>query len=349
MSPTNVLASASRFSSPSHHALGLNAIHTYWDRSLPAKLTIEPGDTVTFTTREPSQGGVALDLKVAGEVGGDPELIALIAAIDTAPMATGLGTELGGHALTGPVAVTGAEPGDGLIVEVVSVEPSFWGWTACGPGDDSPFGDELAEWRLHIWDLRGGEFAVFRPGIRVPIDPFCGVMGVAPSAAGKHRTAPPRRVGGNLDIRQLTVGSTLTLPVEVASALFSLGDVHAAQGDGEIAGTAIEIDAVVTLRLDLVKGGAPATPNFALPVMRPTRGPWFATVGTDADPRLAVKQALRGVVEYLQTHQGLTRQEAIILGSACVDLRLSQIVNAGRWTVTAFLPLVIFEKEPGRR
>ena len=343
MVSTSVLASASRVSLPRRHVLGLSAIHTYWDRSLPAKLTIEPGDTVTFTTREPSQGGVARDLKLAAEVGGDPELIALVAATDTAPMATGLGTELGGHALTGPVAVAGAEPGDGLIVDVVSVEPSFWGWTACGPGEDSPFGDELAEWRLHIWDLRGGEFAVFRPGIRVPIDPFCGVLGVAPAIPGKHRTAPPRRVGGNLDIRQLTVGSTLTLPVEVAGALFSVGDVHAAQGDGEIAGTAIETDAVVTLRLDLVKGGAPATPTFALPVMRSTRGPWFASVGSDADPRLAVKQALRGVVQFLQTHHDLTRQEAIILGSACVDLRLSQIVNAGEWTVSAFLPLSIFE------
>src|SRR5215203_1898464 len=343
MDSTRVLASSSRVSSTRHHVLGLRAIHTYWDRSLPANLTIEPGDTVTFTTREPSQGGVARDLKMAGEVGGDPELVALVASTDTAPMATGLGTELGGHALAGPVAVTGAVPGDGLIVEVVSVEPSFWGWTACGPGDETPFGEELAEWMLHIWDLRDGEYAIFRRGIRVPISPFCGVMGVAPAELGQHRTAPPRNVGGNLDIRQLIAGSILTLPVAVDGALFSVGDVHAAQGDGEVAGTAIETDAKVTLRFDLIKGGAPDSPAFTAPALGRTRGPWFSSTGSDSDPRRAVRQALQGVITFLQDHHRLSFQEAIILASACVDLRLSQVVNAGQWTISACLPLDIFD------
>ena len=327
------------------HRLGREAIHTYWDNALPPRLTLNPGDSVVFETREPSQGGVARDVVAAGAaVGADPALIALVAAAASSEPATGPGTELGGHALTGPVAVAGAEPGDTLLVEVVQVLPAAWGWTACGPGDGGGLlQDELTEWTLHLWDLRSGNAAVFAPGIRVPLAPFCGVMGIAPAEPGRHRTAPPRRSGGNLDVRQLTAGAALSLPVLVPGALFSVGDVHAAQGDGEVAGTGIETDATVTLRFGLRKGSAVPGPQFRTAAVGPTAGPWFAATGHHPDLYEAAREAVRGVLAYLEEHYGLDRARACILASACVDLRISQVVNAGTFTVSAFLPLGIFD------
>lgn len=324
--------------------LGREAIHTCWDNALPPRLTVNPGDTVVFETREPSQGGVARHVVAAGgAVDAGSEVATLIAAAARVAPATGPGTDLDGHALTGPVAVVGAEPGDTLLVEVVRVLPAGWGWTACGPGDSGGLlQDELAEWTLHLWDLRSGTDAVFARGVRVPLAPFCGVMGVAPAEPGNHRTAPPRRAGGNLDVRQLTAGATLSLPVQVPGALFSVGDAHAAQGDGEVAGTGIETDATVTLRFGLRKGIAVPGPQLRTTAVGPTVGPWFAATGHHPDLYEAAREAVRGILAYLEEHHRLDRGRACILASACVDLRISQIVNAGTFTVSAFLPLGIF-------
>lgn len=329
------VSAVERGASGGQHHIGLEAIHTCWDATLPPGIVVDPGETVVFATREPSQGLVARDLRQGVQADGLADLIALVAASDSAPAASGRGTELGGHALTGPVAINGAEPGDALIVDVLSVVPTFWGWTACGPGEGALLHDELTDWTLHLWDLHDKTHAVFLPGIRVPMEPFCGVLGVAPSEPGPHRAAPPRRVGGNLDIRHLTAGSTLKLPVEVAGALFSCGDVHAAQGDGEVAGTGIEIDAVVTVRLSLEKGRAPSSPEFIAPDPPNRRGPWFVAVGSDTDPKEAARIALRGILSYMQEDRGLTLAQGIVLSSACVDLRVSQLVNAGTWTISA--------------
>jgi len=325
------------------HHLGREAIHTAWDNALPPRLTLEPGDTCVFATREPSQGRVARDVTAEGAGHLDPALASLIAADARHEPATGPGTEVGGHALTGPVFIGGAAPGDTLLVEVVEIVPAAWGWTACGPGGNALLQDELEAWTLHVWDLRSGTTAIFAPGIEVPMAPFCGVMGVAPAEPGTHTTTPPRRVGGNMDVRQLTAGAVLSLPVAVPGALFSVGDAHAAQGDGEVAGTGIETDATVTLRFDLVKGRAVAGPEFRTPVVNPVAGPWFAATGHHADLREAAREALRGVLAYLEEHHGLDRAQGSILASACVDLRVSQIVNGDIFTVTAFLPLSIFD------
>ena len=325
------------------HHLGRAAIHTCWDHNLPPRLTLEAGDTCVFETREPSQGGVARDISGAPPpFDGDLELATLIATAATLPPATGPGTELGGHALTGPVFIRGAEPGDTLLVEVVEVVTGAWGWTACGPGHGL-LGDELEVWMLHVWDLRSGDAAIFAPGIRVPMAPFCGVMGVAPAEPGRHPTAPPRRVGGNLDVRQLTAGATLFLPVEVPGALFSVGDVHAAQGDGEVAGTGIETDATVTLRFGLRKGQAVPNPQFTTNQVTSVDGPWFVATGHQADVYAAAREALHGVLAHLEAEHGLDRAQACIVASACVDLRISQLVNDGIITVSACLPLSIFE------
>ena len=324
------------------HHLGRDAIHTYWDSTLPPRLTLAPGDTCVFETREPSEGGRARDITtyLAGDL--DPDLAAIIAGDARHEPATGPGTEENGHALTGPVFIEGAKPGDTLLVEVVEIQPPAWGWTTCGPGVGL-LGDMFEEWTLHVWDLRSGTSAIFAPGISVPMAPFCGVMGVAPAEPGRHKTTPPRRAGGNMDVRQLTAGATLALPVLVPGALFSVGDVHAAQGDGEVAGTAIEMDATVTLRFDLVKGSTVSNPQFHTGLTNPADGTWFAATGHHGDLREAAREALRGVLAYLEDHHGLDRPQGCILASACVDLRISQVVNGGTFTVTAFLPLSIFD------
>jgi acetamidase/formamidase len=196
----------------------------------------------------------------------------------------------------------------------------------------------------HIWDLRDGATTEFKPGIRVPIAPFPGVIGVAPAEAGQFSTAPPRRNGGNMDLRHLTAGATLYLPVLVPGALLSIGDVHAAQGDGEVSGSGIEMDATVTVKLSLLKGRQfrqPALRTNGQPLSIP--GPYFAATGHEPELREAAREALRGVLDYLAAHYQLTRPEAYILSSAVVDLKISQIVDAPNSTVTAYLPLAIFE------
>ena len=172
-----------------------------------------------------------------------------------------------------------------------------------------------------------------------------GPVFIAGAEPGMHPTPPPRHGGGNMDIRQLTAGTVLSLPVLVPGALFSTGDAHAAQGDGEVSGTAIECNATVTLRFDLRKGRTIPTPQFrtAGPLRpRSDAGPWFAATGHDTDPRAAARAALLGVLDHLVAEHGLTPARAGILASACVDLRISQVVNAGTWTVTALLPLSVF-------
>ena len=159
--------------------------------------------------------------------------------------------------MTGPVFIDGAKPGDALKVTIEGFEPSGWGWTANIPG----FGllaDQFPEPALHIWRYDPATMApaMYGPGGRVPLKPFTGTIGVAPAEPGLHSIVPPRRVGGNMDIRDLAAGAELYLPVEVEGALFSVGDTHAAQGDGEVCGTAIESPMTVALTFELVKGAS---------------------------------------------------------------------------------------------
>jgi len=332
------------------HRLGRGDIHTYWSNGLRPVLTVAPGDTVIFETLDAGYGGVARNIAELAANDVDPRLLELIAA-GTYPERSTMDRAAGlprGHPLTGPVAVTGAEPGDTLVVEVVRVEPAAWGFTFAhaDPGRSGLLNDCMAGQSgsyLHLWDLRGPE-AIFKPGIRVPIAPFCGVMGVAPAEPGQHSTVPPGRHGGNLDLRHLTEGATLHLPVLVPGALLSVGDVHAAQGDGEVSGTGIETEAVVTLRVNLVSGTAPEHPRVITsgrPLSIPGR--YHVAVGTGADPRQAARTALRGTIDHLRTEHGLSPAEAYVLSSACVDLKLSQVVNMPNYTVSAYLPLSVFD------
>jgi acetamidase/formamidase len=246
----------------------------------------------------------------------------------------------------GPVFVEGARPGDVLQVDILTVEPGLYGWTAIIPG----FGllaDRFGEPWLHVWEFDRGA-AIFTDRIRVPMQPFCGVLGVAPAEPGLHSVIPPRRVGGNMDTRQLGPGATLYLPVEVEGALFGVGDTHAAQGDGEVCGTAIEAPMTVSLRLSVRRDLAIDTPEFDVtrPLERASAAAagYHATTGVGPDLMMAVRQSVERMISYLERHHDLSAEQAYALCSVAVDLRISEVVDAPNWVVSAFLPKDVFAR-----
>jgi acetamidase/formamidase len=295
-------------------------VHYNWDNSHAPRLTVEPGDVVTLTCRDAADGHYAPTR--SDEAISQPR-------------------QSKGHPLTGPVYITGAEPGDSLAIEILDFKHKGWGWTRC-----SPMGGLLPgefQTLLKIWDLKDS-YAEFKPGIRIPLEPFCGIMGVAPAEAGAHITMPPRSYGGNMDIRHLVTGATLFLPVAVPGALFSAGDCHGAQGDGEVCITGIEAPMDVTLRFYLRKGYTIPGPQFMTPsplTKTDTMG-YFATTGIGPDLMEASRQAIRHMVDSLVHQRSLTREEAYLLCSVAVDLKISEVVDAPNWIVAAYLPLSIF-------
>ncbi len=318
------------------HHLSAAQIHTAWDNSLPPQLQVEPGDTVVLETQEATGGWVAH--QTALHRGLDPDLEALIRASAHPERSE----RLGGHALTGPVFVAGAEPGDTLEIAILEVAPAAWGFVSCRPGFGLLHPDNDMEFRIKFLDLRGPAIP-FALGVRVPQAPFCGVMGVALAEPGAHSTIPPRNVGGNMDVRHLNAGSRLLLPVQVPGALFSAGDAHAAQGDGEVSGYGAECDATVTLRFDLHKNRTIRAPQIHAAARAGETGPWFITTAHEPDLLGAARAALRDMVAHLQSQHGLEREEAYMLSSLCVDLKISQAVDLPHYSVSACLPLNIFE------
>jgi acetamidase/formamidase len=248
--------------------------------------------------------------------------------------------------VTGPVFVDGAEPGDALRVTIGDFEPSGVGWTANIPG----FGllaDQFPEPALHLWSYEGGGGApaLYGPGARIPVRPFAGTIGLAPAEPGLHSIVPPRRVGGNMDIRDLGAGSVLYLPVEVAGALFSVGDTHAAQGDGEVCGTAIESAMAVTLRFDLVKGANLPYPRFEVPgpVTRHVDGAGYdVTTGIGPDLMANARAAVSGMIDLLCAREGMAAVDAYMLCSVAADLRISCIVDQPNWLVSCYMPRQVF-------
>ena len=216
-----------------------------WNRDFPPALTASPGSTIHFECIDSSGGQIN-----SGSV------VQNVIDLDFAKV----------NPVTGPVYIEGAEPGDALKITIREFVPSGVGWTANIPG----FGllaDQFTEPALHVWkyDPQSMAPSLFGPGGKVPLKPFAGTIGLAPAEPGLHSVVPPRRVGGNMDIRDITEGVTLYLPVEVEGALFSIGDTHAAQGDGEVCGTAIESQMNVAATFDLVKGANLASPRFTTP------------------------------------------------------------------------------------
>jgi formamidase len=346
--------------------------HNRWHPGIAPALNCEAGEEVVLETRD----GVDLQLSVDST------------SDDVAKLNLRLV-----HPLTGPVYLEGAEPGDLLDVEILEVLSAPFGFTIQIPGVGF-LRDLFPEAHLTRWDISNG-FATSPdlPHVRIPGAPFMGIMGVAPSsemiarfearereielrgglalppeptdavpsdariAREGLRTIPPRENGGNVDTKQITAGTHVLLPVWVDGALFSAGDAHFAQGDGEACGTAIEVSGTLRARLHLRKGEAAARNIRGLQFERREGGPtealgrFFATTGIPVDPEgrnhaedltMAARDALLNMIEHLQHEYGLTGQQAYTLCSVAVDLRVSEIVDVPNFVVSAILPLDIF-------
>ncbi|MBM4407716.1 MAG: acetamidase [Chloroflexi bacterium] len=244
--------------------------------------------------------------------------------------------------ITGPIVVEGAQPGDVLQVDVLEFEVDTWGWTCSAPG----FGllaQDFPDPILCHWEIRDGFAAAL--GLRVPTAPFPGVLGTCPAGPGQpFSVIPPRGVGGNLDIRQLVAGATAYLPVELAGAWFGAGDGHARQGDGEVCGSAIETESRGRLRLTLRRDLHLTSPAFETPAEPRAAGAMFGTTGVEPDLMLASQNAVRRMIEWLVPRYGVTPEDAYLLCSVLVDLRISEVVDAPNWVVTAFFPLDLVER-----
>ncbi|ELZ98937.1 formamidase [Haloferax mucosum ATCC BAA-1512] len=300
-------------------------IHHKWDNSIEPVLTVEPGEVVRFECRDALDGQLTPDSTADDfeNVSFDPV-----------------------HPLTGPVAIDGAEPGDVLAVEFLDFEHKGWGYTGYMPGEMG-YGllpEEFEDGGLYVWDL-GDDVAHFVNDIEVPLNLFPGIGGVAPKTPGAHNTLPPRDTGGNMDLTYLTAGSTLYLPVEVAGALFSTGDCHAAQGDGEVCVTGIEAPMFVTARFDVLKDKSIAQPELETSgstTHTNPADPAYGTTGIADSLMTAMKRAVSHMISHLEAERDLTRGEAYILCSAALSLKISEVVGAPNWTVTAYLPDSIF-------
>ncbi|HET7087867.1 MAG TPA: acetamidase/formamidase family protein [Anaerolineae bacterium] len=307
------------------HSLDDKRPHAFWDNSYPPRVKIKPGDTVIFETLEASANQIT-----------PKSTHDALKTLSFDPI----------HPLTGPVYVEGAEPGDALEVSIVSLKHKGWGWNAVIPG----FGllaDDFPNPYLHHYKL-GRTHCEFRPDIRIPYEPFCGVMGVAPREPGRFDTIPPRENAGNIDIRHLTVGAKVLFPVLIPGALFSCGDCHSAQGDGEVNGTGIETPMTVRLRFDLKKGANIPELRFVTPPGKKLtiadEAGYFVTTAHGPDLFKDAQQAMRYMIDYLASEHDMTREQAYCLCGAAVDLKISEIVDAPNWIVSAYLPLRIFVK-----
>jgi acetamidase/formamidase len=298
--------------------------HFGWNLAFEPAARVAPGEVVEFHPMDASGGQLSAASTVAD-----------IARLDFERV----------NPVAGPIFVDGAQPGDALAVSILSFTPSNWGWTAIIPG----FGllaDQFPQSALHVWSLDASGPAAFGRAARVPLKPFCGTIGVAPRQPGLHSVVPPRRVGGNLDIRDLAAGCTLYLPVEVEGALFSVGDTHAAQGDGEVCGTAIESPMSLALKFDVIKHANLPFPRFTTPgpVSRHLdRKGYEATTGIGPDLFQAARDAVRGMIDLLGARHGVSANDAYMLCSVCGDLRISEIVDAPNWVVSLYFPRIVFE------
>ncbi len=355
----------------------LHTWHNRWHPDIPPVLRVDLGDTVVMETRDAFDGIITPTTTLD-----DLHRIDLDRALSLV------------HPLTGPVFINGTEPGDLLEVHIVDITPQPFGFTTIVPG----FGflrDYFPTFFLVRWSIDGtAAVSPDLPGVRIPAGAFMGVMGVAPSRASRTRmaaredellrrggvvmpplvqgavpsteplaseglrTVPPRETGGNFDIKQLTGGTTLLLPVDVPGALFSAGDSHFAQGDGESCGTAVEMAATLTVRFGVRKGVAAQRgirrPQFERTVADPRAAlpqRFFATTGMpitredrneSEDVTLAAKDALLNMIDHLVAERGYSREQAYALTSVAVNLHISELVDVPNVTVSAFLPLDIF-------
>jgi acetamidase/formamidase len=286
-----------------------------FDRDAPPAVTVSPGDTLVVRTLDAR--GYLEPQTTPGQA--RPQMF----------------EPRRGHCLAGPIAVRGAEPGMTLAVHLISIEVSNWGWTVA-EGRDTAMNRRMglvgapASWLL--WKLDSTTLTgVSHRGWKVALAPFLGVIGVPHVEPGEHPTRIPSALyGGNIDCRALVAGSTLYLPVSLPGALLCVGDGHAAQGDGEVCGSAIECGMTTQMEIHLVESPPISTIHAVTPTQR-------VTLGFHEDLNEAAGQALDAMLNWMQALYSLDRQTALAVASPVVDLHLTQVVN-GVWGVHATLP-----------
>jgi acetamidase/formamidase len=301
------------------HHLGREVYHQYWDRDLAPELVVAPGAEVGLSLRDGSDGQItpattAEDMRALDFTRMDP--------------------------LTGPIFVEGARPGDAVSVEMLDISPASWGWSGILPGLGL-LADHFPGPLLKIWDLQP-DYVEIGPGARFAQQPMLGVIGVAPPLPGRHPSVVPTRAGGNIDVKYTRRGSRLLLPVFTEGALLSLGDAHALQGDGELSGTAIECQADVVVRVDVIRDAglqAPLVDTTELADAPPERYRSFLGVGPDLWE--ATREASLRAVDALSGSLQIDPAEAYALLGTFAELRIHEIVDRPNWVVGCMVPLRI--------
>jgi acetamidase/formamidase len=307
----------------SEHFLDGSITQPFWDNSITPRLEINPGDTVTFDCPEP-----------CGQV--TPEWTdEMLANIAFEPI----------HALVGSVHIKGAKPGDALQVDILDFKHKGWAWS----GHLQHFGllqEEFDFAYIHHWKLEGEKCIFGVQDIVLPFEPFCGCMGVAPQEPGRIDTIAPGKFGGNMDVRDLRMGTKMWLPVFVEGALFACGDCHSGQGNGELCGTGIESPMTVTLKFDVRKDISVKELEFETPspLAKTDAKGYHVTTANGPDLMENAKNAARYMVDWLVNKYDLTRSQAYVLCSTAADLKISEIVDAPNFIVSAYMPLSIFKQ-----
>jgi acetamidase/formamidase len=300
--------------------------HRRWDATLAPVLEIEAGDVVVVETDDFAGGQIVRDSTAADLLELDFDAI---------------------YPIAGPIAVRGARPGDALAVELLGFDLPEWGWACVIPGLGLLPREEFPEPALRVFDLTTGDTTPLTDGVRIPIEPFCGTMGVPGREMRATPIPPPHAGGGNMDCRHLTAGTTLYLPVEVAGGLLSLGDAHAAQGDGEVAISGLECAMRTRIRVDVVRDARIPAPQLRRPpgslTPRVDHAGWYATTGVEPDLMEASRAAVRAMVDHLGRERGLARADAYILCSLAGDLKICEVVDTPNWVVGCFMPDAIFD------
>jgi acetamidase/formamidase len=305
------------------HYFPADQVHFTWDAGNAPVVTVADGDTVVFETRDVSDNQI-----------GPGSDTSVIAGLDWDRV----------YPLSGPVRVEGAQAGDVLAIDILDIHTKGWGWTAVLPGLGL-LADDFPDPYLRIFDLAHGDVTYFREDITVPLEPFFGTMGVCPAGASAQPVMPPGRFGGNMDTRQLTRGTTLYLPVELDGGLFSCGDAHGCQGDGEVCVTGLEAPMYAALRFRVEKGRSIPAPQYRTAgslTPRVDHGRFFGTTGVGPDLYVNAQNAIRAMIDHLHAVHDLSPVDAYLLCSLAVDLKISEIVDAGEFVVSALLPEAIF-------
>jgi acetamidase/formamidase len=285
--------------------------HNRFSRTIPPILRVPSGAIIEAETEEATDGQLTPD-------SGTEDL----ASLDIGLI----------HPLTGPVYVETAEPGDVLAVTLHEIEMRGWGWTAFTP-DFGFLADQFPEPYLKIYRFEeGATHADFSPGVRIPLRPFPGVMGVAPDTDELLTTIPPRANGGNMDNQNFTVGTTVYFPVLVQGALFSIGDPHAAQGDGEVCGTAIEAPLRIVYEVNVIKGAR------SIPEPQYETDEYYAVTAFATTIDEAARKATRYMIDYLVEARGMDRSDAYALCSLSGDLKISEVVDEPHVLVSMHMP-----------